>query len=626
MWRYAVSAVTAVGAAGLAAVVTACPAAAAQAARGGVERITDMAITYELRVDGSMHVTEAITYDFGPVRGRHGLERHLPEEFTYDAERNRVYPITDVRAKSPTGAPDDVELLDPDVTIRIGNKDKTVAGVQGYVLEYDVAGVVNTVGGGQELYWNATGHDWSIPIERVSVTVTGPGAAVQKATCYQGIKASDPCLWSVSGGSATYRAPRTLQPKEDLTVVAGFPSGTFPDAAPILRDRWTFGKAFAASPIAGGASLAVLLALVGGTGLLVAQRGRDRRYLGLIPGLTPGSGDEGRTARVGWRRLPVAVRFTPPDQLRVGELGTLIDEQANVEDVTATIIDLAVRGYLRIEELGDEPDGEFDQTDPDQDDDDWALIRTGKSLDGLYGYEIELFDALFNGRDRVRLSALRTTFGTDLRRVQTLLYDEVTRRGWFRGNPRSVRALWRGYGVTLIVVGVVATVLLAIFTQVALVGVAVVIGGVVVTALAGRMPSRTAAGTAQLAQAQGFRLYLETAEANQLRFEEGKDIFSRYLPYAIVFGVAQRWADLFADLAASGASLPEPTWYTGYGPAWGSGGLDYHHFGGSMAAFSTETTSSISAVAPATPSSSGASGFDGGFSGGGGGGGGGGSW
>jgi uncharacterized membrane protein len=136
------------------------------------------------------------------------------------------------------------------------------------------------------------------------------------------------------------------------------------------------------------------------------------------------------------------------------------------------------------------------------------------------------------------------------------------------------------------------------------------------------MPARTAKGTALLAQAKGFRLYLEKAEADQIRFEEGEDIFSRYLPFAIVFGVAERWAKVFAALAASGAAVAVPTWY--YGSGYSPGLFNYAAFGSSMDDFATTTSGSIAA---ATPSSSGSSGFGGGgFSGGGGGGGGGGSW
>jgi hypothetical protein len=661
------------------------------------EQIISYDVRLALRPDASMHVTEKITYDFAGSSGKHGIQRFLPVTFTYDAERNRVYPLSNVKVTSPSGAPTDLEVIGGSTTtMRVGDPNRTVDGVQTYLLDYDLAGVVNTVDGGQQLYWNATGDEWEVPIAKASVAVTGP-AAVQRATCYQGPAGStQTCMQTITGGPATYAATSALGPGEGLTVVAGFPAGTFPRAAPILREKWSPAKAFTLNPVTGVCAVALLGLLAGGAGLLAGQRGRDQRYLGVTPGLVPGLGDQGRTARVGLgRREPVAVQFTPPRELRAGELGTLIDEKANVVDVTATIIDLAVRGYLRIEELGanarpsddagaadaaDDAGAADDSDSRDPSDDrsvtrrrrgarqarfarmfgrpaqvgiagrpiaveaadmtpevapaaeavvrgsdgeatDWVLVSTGKDLRDLRSYELALYGAIFKQRSKVTLSALKTSFSASLAATQKLLYAEVTERGWFRANPRTVRWRWYSIGIVLTVVGLAVTVLLAIFTHWALLGLALLVSGPVVLALAGRMPARTASGTALLAQARGFRLYLETAEADQIRFEEGQDVFSRYLPYAIVFGVAERWASLFAQLAASGVAVAAPTWYIG-GPYLG-GPFDYGRFGGTMSTFSAQTSSTIQA---ATPSSSGSSGFSGGFSGGGGGGGGGGSW
>jgi uncharacterized membrane protein len=190
-----------------------------------------------------------------------------------------------------------------------------------------------------------------------------------------------------------------------------------------------------------------------------------------------------------------------------------------------------------------------------------------------------------------------------------------------------VRGRWRAAGIALVVAGVALTaVMLTKQVQlrgIALVGLAVALVGGLVVALGRAAPARTPDGTAVLAQALGFRRYLATAEANQLRFEEGQDVFSRYLPYAIVFGLADRWARVFAEVAAAGRPVAAPTWYVGYynpvpGVFWGQS------FAGAMDRFSSVATASLSAP---TPGASGGSGFGGGgFSGGGVGGGGGGGW
>jgi hypothetical protein len=594
------------------------------AAVSSSERITGYDVDLVLTANASMHVKETITYDFGSASGHHGITRGIPIEFaagTKDGQDQiREYPISNISVSSPSGAPADLaEDIGSTASLRIGDPNNDhVIGKQIYVIDYDLKGVVNSLADHQELFWNAIGTEWSVPIGGATAKVEGP-AAVQKVACFEGQQGStDTCDGTIgTDGVAAFTAP-TLSPNQGMTVVASFPVGTFPNAAPILKEKQTLSRAFSLTPVTGIGSVALLGLLGGGALAMVSRRGRDERYLGVIPGLQPGYQEESSVSRVPWlRRDPVAVQFTPPEGMRPGQLGTLIDEHANVVDVTATLVDLAVRGYLKIEEVQDA--GMFRAGD-------WKLIETppaeGQTAEKLHDYETVLFNAIFKGRNEVLLSDLKTTFKSDLEKVQGMLYDDVTQQGWFRGNPSSVRTRWAVYGVLLTLAGGGLTYLLATNSRFGLLGIAVAASGVVLLALAPRMPARTAKGTALLAQAKGFRLYLEKAEANQIRFEEGEDIFSRYLPFAIVFGVAERWAKVFAALAASGAAVAVPSWYIG---SYYAGGLfNYAAFGSSMDDFATTTSGSIAA---STPSSSGSSGFGGGgFSGGGGGGGGGGSW
>jgi uncharacterized membrane protein YgcG len=582
---------------------------------GGAEQITGYSVDLMLKQDGAMHVQETIKYDFGSI-GHHGIKREIPVEFAFDEKHNREYPIDNIEVSSPSGAPDDKNVTDgPVTTIQIGDPDNDdVTGPQTYVISYDMKGVVNSFSDHQELYWNAIGDEWQVPIASATVSVEGP-AAVQKVACFEGAQGStDTCTGSIAADGAASFLGSQLQPRQGMTVVASFPVGTFPNAAPILKERQTLARAFSLTPLTALGSLALLGLLGGGAVGLVLRRGRDERYLGITPGLEPGLDQEHTVSRVPWlRRDPIAVQFTPPEGMRPGQLGTLIDEHANVVDVTATIVDLAVRGFLKIEEI--EQPGMFRSGD-------WKLVELDKPVDELHDYEIKLYNSIFRSRNEVLLSDLKQTFKSDLESVQSMLYADVTSAGWFEGNPSSVRARWAGYGLFLSVIGGGLTWLLGVRTSYGLFGVAVLVSGILLLALSPRMPSRTAKGTALLAQAKGFRLYLEKAEANQIKFEEGEDIFSRYLPFAIVFGVAERWARVFATLAASGAAVGVPTWYVG--SLYANGLFNYAAFGGSMDNFATTTSGSIAA---ATPSSSGSSGFGGGgFSGGGGGGGGGGSW
>ena len=156
------------------------------------------------------------------------------------------------------------------------------------------------------------------------------------------------------------------------------------------------------------------------------------------------------------------------------------------------------------------------------------------------------------------------------------------------------------------------------FAGLSVIGLGLVVASIVLLIASRWFPARTGKGSAMLARVQGFRLYVATAEVEQIKFQEREEIFSNYLPYAMVFGLVDRWAGIFKDLASSRTDGTD-------GLYWYAGGVGWSmlYFNQSIGSFSTTT---VGTIATTPPSASGSSGFSGGFSGGGGGGGGGGSW
>ena len=595
---------------GLAALVLLGPVATARADVG----ITTYDVQLTVNADGSFHVRETIPYDFGTDE-HHGIFRTLPVRYTYNDSQDRVVAIDNVNVTSPTGAPTDIDQSESGgiLTIKIGDPNQTVTGQQTYVLDYDVRGAMNQFSDHVEVYWNAVGPEWPVPIGQATATVHTPAAPTQVA-CYTGPDGSAlPCESAKPTADGAVFSQSGLEPYQGLTVVLALPKGSVDVPPPILAEKFSLQTAFAANPWTIGGAVAVLLVGLGGVGWFAWTRGRDRRWRGQVPGLEPAAGQAQDDSAVERRPLFTgpegAVEFIPPDGIRPGQVGTLLDEQANPLDVTATIVDLAVRGYLRIEEL---PRDNFLSRR------DWKLTQLKPPGDELMTYERTLLDALFSGRNEVTVSALKQTFATDLQKVESQLYDDVVRQGWFARRPDATRQRWVFLGIVCVVLGAGLTYLLARYTHAGLIGIGAVLAGVALLAVAPRMPARTAKGSAELARILGFRQYIRTAEAEQLRFEERADIFSRYLPYAVVFGETDRWAHAFASLATAGAvGTAGLGWYVG------PYGWSFMNFGDSMRSFSDTTAGAIAATA----ASSGGSGFGGGgFSGGGFGGGGGGSW
>lgn len=576
----------------------------------GFERIRRYDVRLDLARSGRLRVVETIDYSFGRVPKR-GIFRTIPVRFRYDDTRDRVYPLGALHVTSPTGAPTETEVTNEGGSkkIRIGDPDRTITGDHTYVIAYDVQGSVNRFEGHDELFWNVVGHEWFVLVERVSVTLRTEGGTVSAVACYAGPRGSlTPCATARARGTSATYAHGLLSPTQGVSIVAALPHGYAAAPGPVLKERWTVKKAFSTEPGPLGLAVAVLAAGLGAVAWLVYRGGRDRYYSGLTPGLEPAAGEtfpEEPLPLAG--RGEVSVDFTPGADMRPALMGVLVDERADPLDVTATIVDLAVRRHLTIEELPRR--GLFGRRD-------WRLTRLAGPDEPLRPYESSLYAALFRTGDVVLMSDLKNEFADELRQVQDHLYDEVVARGWFTRRPDEVRGKWGAISKAAVVVAGFATYGIARFTHLGLTGVALVLVALALMVLSPRLPFRTGRGTAALDRARAFRRYLVTAEAGQLREEERAGVFARYLPYAVVMGEADRWAKAFRDLGAQ----QDLYWYSG--PA----GWSPVHIGDSITSFSSTTAGTIASTPGGVGGSSGFSGGGGGGSGGGGGGGGGGSW
>jgi hypothetical protein len=559
--------------------------------------------------DGVLTVVERVDYDFGTAR-RHGIFRDIPVRFHFNDRYDRLMRL-DVRSvEGSPGTPTKyrIEKIGSILRIRVGDSNRTITGLHTYTLTYRIQGALNGFPDHDELYWNAIGADWDVPIERATVRVTAP-ADVQRVACFAGLSGSSlPCSEAVGSGSVARFKQMNLGPQEGLTVVVGFQAGVVPPPRPILQEQWSFARAFAVTPLTGGVAGGLVLLLFFLIGRLMWITGRDRRARGSPVDVAFGSPSGGEEAVPLFERGTNPVEYAPPEGIRPGQVGTLVDEQANPLDATATIVDLAVRGYLRIEEIPKH--GLFGKPD-------WRLVRLKEDRDGLLDYERMLLDGLFEDGDvdrAVTLSSLKRKFAARLWHVQEALYDDMVKEGWFVGRPDRIRSRWRVLGLGVLAAGILVTWIVAAKSHLGLLPVPVLLAGLLLLWGSHLMPRRTAKGTGLVRRVFGFRRYIETAEAQEARFQERENIFSKYLPYAIVFGCTEKWARAFGGLDEQKPAPSVAAWYVG------TQAFSVGQFGSAIEHFSTVTAGTVASAA------AGSSGFGGGGVGGGGGGGGGGSW
>src|SRR2546426_1226383 len=562
--------------------------------------ITSFHSDIRIATDSSLSISEDIRVDFASLQ-KHGIFRTIPTRYRYDDTHDRYYDLT-VRSVTDgsRAVPFTTSVVEDNEVIKIGDANVTVSGAQRYVIAYKVVGAMNSFADHDELFWNVDGGLWPVSKQSVTASVTVPAGSFREAACYEGPQGSrEGCTVTGLNNFFTYSSTRELGSGEQMSIVTSLAKGAVNVPAPLLeaRKRQFPQDAFDVNPLTLGVGLLLLIA---GVGLIVRfwlRHGRDRAYLTRYYQTNDAAPDRPEPV---FQHDPVVVEFEPPQNLRPAELGLILDESADTKDVTATIVDLAVRGFLTIGEVPGKRD--------------WMLTQKSGDVASLLPYERTLYTGLFGPRQQVKISELKGTFHSTLSTAEGEVYADAMTHKFFRARPDMVRLATVGAAILIALVGVGLTFVLGITFGGGLIGGAGILVGVVLMVMHRAMASRTAAGREVMQKTLGFRLYMTTAEKYRQQFAEKAEIFTQLLPYAIVFGCVTKWAKAFEGIDTSATSS---SWYVGNAP------FQAALLSSSLQSMNDNISSAISYVPPSAGSSSG---FSGGSSGGGGGGGGGGSW
>jgi uncharacterized membrane protein len=548
-------------------------------------KVADFTSTIHVRDDGSAQVTEKITFVFNGEF--HGVYRDIPVDYPGPKGSNyslfvKVDKVTDESGsslkyeKSTRNGYLHLKIFVPgavDAT-RTVNIQYTVLNATKFFDEHD------------EFYWNVTGNDWLVPIDHASAIVFFPPqtSGSLRAQAFRGVYGSaEPAEASVEGPSASFAAAQ-LPPRGGLTLDVYIPKDLLKEPGSLTKAMWFVrSNPIVTLPFWAFAVMFTLWWL----------KGRDPD-----PGLS------------------VAPMYEPPENMGPAEVGTLIDDTVNPRDITSVLVDLAVRGYIKIVET--EHKG-FLTTSKDYE---LHLLKDRSAWSGLTDYERAMLDRIFAGGQVTRISDLRNHFYTVLPMVKSEIMGALKQKGMYTVNPDSAHA-YTLLGALL----VVAPYVLLQFTGMAdflnstgLTIVCAIIAAAIIF-LFGRILSATSAkGARTRVQILGFQEFMNRVDADRLK-RMPPDTFEKFLPYAMALGVEHRWAQAFSGIVQN-----PPTWYQGSS---GMGTFNSLYFVSSIGSMTQQASSAFVAAPRASSSSSGWSGggsSGGGFSGGGFGGGGGGAF
>ena len=532
----------------------------------------------EIDVDGSMVVTETLRVHAEGVNIQRGIFRDFPTDYR-DRLGNHYIVAFEVLGITRDGVsePWRSERLSNGVRIYIGDENVLLQpGDYSYLIRYRTDRQIGYFEDHDELYWNVTGNDWRFSILNASAIVNLPGdvaAADMSVTAFTGYEGGSGQNYtgSLQSGSAAFSTTQTLAPREGLTIVVTWPKGIIPEPTALQKTGYLL--------FDNRGLLLMLLALLLSSAYLYKSWslvGRDPDAGIIIPQYEPPRGYS-----------PASTRYI---------MKMAYDKTA----FSAAIINLAVKGYLTINKTADE----------------YTLIKDESDVSLAPGEQV-LFASLFKKKDKL-----------------VLVHDAENLLIISKAKKRHSRALENDYNK--IYFNLNSMLLLPSFFGSLIVFIAVVLSGAI-TLLAGlvfalinilhgvfyfllRAPS--VKGRLLMDQLEGFKLYLEVAEQDDLDLKNPPDktpeLFESYLSYALALGVEQAWAEQFTQIFAT----LEAKTGQGYHPLWYSGVFHSHNIG----AFTTEVGSSFNSAIAAASTAPGSTSGGGGFSGGGGGGGGGGGW
>ncbi len=635
-----------------------------------MEIIESFDIAMEVEGDGSMLVTERITVRALGNQIKRGIFRDFPTTFPRRFNLGRIEAPFEVVSVTRDGVPEAfrVEGIGEGfgrggVRVRIGRGSVILEpGTYVYEITYWTDRWVRFGGEQDQIYWNATGNGWSFPIASASASVrvdgltatptleswTGPEGAT-------GMQASG--SWDASTETAYFETTDALRPGEGLTVRLTFPAGQLPGPSEETMAEWL------RMDFGGYIDAGYLVLLVVALYLLMWRR----------VGIDPAPG-------------PARLRTEPPEGYSPAELGYIQDRGYEQEQLSAALVNLALKGALRITSDGS----------------DWTLHKLVSKPEGLAPEEQDLFSRLLGPRKKLDLERSRHAvlssaikgFRQSLRRRLERIYFENNRR-WFYGgvavtivgfgvlvmrwryeiNPTVVfigvwLTLWT-MGTGTLVARVLQTVMeakrgrspvlygvaaaLALFAAPFVFGEAVALGflvamvpthlilaavalGLINVLFYHLLERPTLKGRGVLNELDGFRAWLTGEDGTPAGGVRSVAEFERHLPYAIALGLDDRWTAAFSDVLEPLMAKPQ-----GAGPFPWYDHHDLHDRSFSPRTFSSSLSSSLASTLSSNsspPPSSGGSrssgsfsggggGFSsggGGFSGGGGGGGGGGGW
>lgn len=581
----------------------------------------------ELEKNTRLTITETIFVNF--LSPKHGIYRIIPSQYTHKGKTiNSHLTVISIRNEKGSDINYETSRFKQSIKIKIGDPGKTVSGPQTYIVRYKVDGLINLYDGEPEIYWNVTGSEWDTTINKSRAQVISNFADITSVDCFSGDvgSGSKNCTAKFEKTKSEFEIDNRISPGQDFTIVVGLNKENnliYPGASEKITryvlDNWGYIISI----------LPFLLIL-----FFWYQRGRDTRFVSDNVYFRPDDRKERRTSVFERKLLPLV--YHPIDGLTPAEIGTIMDEKVDIQDIVAEIVELARLGFIKIEKINKKgflkkPEYGFEKLENNKKSEVSLKAHQKLILDELFGDSItkasikktsgildenehkRVEDLMGEGK-YILLGGLKTNFYSSLADIKRKLYTNLTSEGLFNENPDKVRGKW--IAISILFETIAFLILIYFHNLTANFGpfIILIVFMIPVIYLSLAMPRRTSWGRSLYMQSLGLKNYLSLGKWRE-EINEKHLFLEEMLPLAVALGVVEK---LTSDMKELG--IAPPKYFEGTSSS---------RFASDFSAFSAYSVSSLISTPQGVSggsSWSGGSGFGGGSSGGGFGGGGGGSW
>ncbi|HXO37473.1 MAG TPA: DUF2207 domain-containing protein, partial [Candidatus Acidoferrum sp.] len=455
-----------------------------------------------VKEDGSARIEEQITFVFSGEF--HGIYRDIPVDYPGPSGSNytlfiKVGAITDDSGsklkfeKKTSGGFLHLKIYVP------GAADAT----RTVNIEYSAANATRFFEDHDEFYWNVTGNDWPVPILEATAIIYFPAEASGKlrAQASEGVYGSNQrAMAQVEGPSASFATTGPLPMRGGLTADVYIEKGVLHQPGTLAR----FFRFVRSNPV-----LTLPLWAFAVMFPMWWLKGRDPD-----PGMS------------------VAPMYEPPEKMGPAEVGTLIDDSVDPRDITSVLVDLAVRGYVKIVEtqhkgfLSSTKDYEF------------HLLKDSSQWNELTDYERAMLQQVFAGGQVTLLSSMRNHFYTALPMIKSEIMSALKSKGMYTLDPDSAHGYWV-LGLLIVALPYLAFQALGFADFLSSVPITIVCGliALAIVIIIGRQLTATSLkGARTRVQIQGFQEFMNRVDADRLK-RMPPDTFEKFLPYAMALGV-----------------------------------------------------------------------------------------